>query len=134
MGASTGGIGALNSVLQRPDVFSASAGLSTHVATGQGLVPEYLADNPPDPARVRLYMDHGDLGVDLDWDYARYQSQIDAVMAQAGFTQANYDSRVFPGTGHGEAYWSERMSLPLAFLLNGSAPDGGVRAMPGKGR
>lgn len=127
MGISTGGIAVLNSVMLYPDVFSASAGMSTHIATGQGLVPEYIKGRVPNPARVRVYTDHGDQGLDLDWDYAKYATQLDAHFRAAGHTDATYDSRIFPGTGHSETFWADRLEVPLRFLLNGESIEGGVR-------
>ena len=118
MGASTGGLITAYALMEYPDVFSRSAGLSTHVGSAEGAFVDYLEANPPDPARSAMYFDYGDQGVDADWDYPAYHARIDAALRSAGFAPGpDYVNRLYPGTGHGEAYWQARMHAPLLFLL-----------------
>ena len=118
LGASTGGLVTAYAAMEYPDVFSASAGLSTHVGSAGGAFVDYLEANPPDPEQLRMYFDYGDQGVDAEWDYPAYHARIDAALQDAGFAPGpGYVNRLYPGTGHGEAYWSARMDAPLTFLL-----------------
>ena len=56
--------------------------------------------------------------MDGEWDYPAYHQRIDAAMRSAGFEAGeHYVNRFYPGTGHGERYWSERLETPLLFLL-----------------
>ena len=121
MGASTGGLASAYAAIERPDVFGASAGLSTHVGSAEGAFVDWLERNPPDPSRTRLYFDYGNQGIDADWNYSAYHRRIDMALRKAGYGEG-YTNRLHPGTGHGEAFWSERMAEPLIFLLG--APDG----------
>lgn len=103
-----------------PQVFGGAGCLSTHWVPGDGLVVGWLADGAtPAPApHHRLYFDHGTEG--LDADYGPYQQRVDALMAAAGWREGpggNYTTRVFPGAGHNEAAWRERLPEVLAWLL-----------------
>jgi enterochelin esterase-like enzyme len=122
MGSSMGGLISVYALCEHPQVFGAAAGLSTHwIGTFEpnedmpraGLA--YLRDHLPDPATHRLYQDHGT--TELDALYPPYQPPVDALVRARGYTDASYLSRVFPGTGHNENAWAERVAIPLAFLF-----------------
>ena len=118
LGASTGGLVTAYALMEYPGVFSRSAGLSTHVGSAEGAFVDYLEANPPDPAQAAMYFDYGDQGVDIDWDYPAFHARIDAALRSAGFEPGpDYVNRLYPGTGHGEAFWQARMDAPLLFLL-----------------
>ena len=122
MGASTGGVAALAGALTHPDVYGGVAGLSSHIASAEGAAVDWIAANPPDPARTRIYLDYGDEGIDAEWDYAAHHARLDAVLTGAGYAEGGgYVNRRVPGTGHGERFWKARMDVPLLFLL-GSTP------------
>jgi len=38
------------------------------------------------------------------------------MMHEGGYTARNYETRVFPGAGHDEGAWAERLEIPLAFV------------------
>ena len=117
MGASTSGLIAAYALMEYPDTFGASAGLSTHVGSAEGAFVDYLEANPPAPS-ARIYFDYGDQGIDADWDYPAYHARIDAALKRAGFQPGpDYTNRLYPGTGHGEAFWRARINAPLLFLL-----------------
>ena len=146
MGSSMGGLISLQALLRHPDVFGGAGCVSTHwpvttnrpllqrvgagdagaqahvTAIGQAWLDEVAARLPP-PGRHRLYMDHGTLN--LDALYAPFQQRMDAIVARAGWKAGSQVmSRVFPGADHNEASWSERVAIPLRFLL---APSGAAR-------
>ena len=124
IGASTGGIGSAYAAVQRPDVFGAGAGLSTHVGSAEGAFVDWLERNPPDPERTRLYFDYGDEGIDAEWNYGPLHRRMDAALREAGYVEGpGYTNRLHPGTGHGELHWSARMADPLLFLLNPRSGD-----------
>lgn len=131
MGSSMGGMISLYALCEYPQVFGGVASLSTHwvgrpSAWGS---PEnlqnaslplaafnYLRQNLPPPGSHRFYMDHGTNN--LDAIYGQYQGFVDAIGKEVGYTVANWQSRVFEGTGHGEVDWSARLDIPLTFLLS----------------
>lgn len=122
MGASMGGLISTYAAIEYPDVFSASAGLSSHVGSARGAAVEWFVANPPDPAQTRLYFDYGDQGVDGEWQYPKYHAELDTGLKVAGYARGlDYVNQFYPGTGHGEQYWAARVKTPLKFLIG--APD-----------
>ncbi|MGX4640750.1 alpha/beta hydrolase [Massilia sp. SYSU DXS3249] len=122
MGASMGGLISVYAMAEYPQVFGGAAGLSTHwPGTGKpnALLPlaayNYLNRKLPAPQGHRLYQDHGDQG--LDALYAPYQRFVDQIVRDAGYTDAHYLSKVYPGEDHNEKAWNRRLEVPLVFLL-----------------
>jgi enterochelin esterase-like enzyme len=120
--SSMGGLISVYGMSEYPQVFGGAAGLSTHWvgshqpnATVALAAFNYLMARLPDPATHRVWQDHGT--VELDAIYAPYQPFIDQVFRERGYTDANYISKVYPGTGHNEPAWAERLAEPLVFLL-----------------
>ncbi len=122
MGSSMGGMVSVYAMSEYPAVFGGAAGLSTHwvgTHTPNAALPlaafNYLRDHLPDPKTHRLYQDHGT--VELDALYAPYQVFVDALVRDAGYTDASYMSRVFEGAGHNEKAWASRLEVPILFLM-----------------
>lgn len=122
MGSSMGGLISLCAMNEYPQVFGGAAGLSTHWVGGpeaNSQLPlaafNYLQGKLADPATHRLYMDRGT--TDLDALYGPYQTFIDQIVKDRGYTAANSMSRVFEGAGHHEKAWAARLEIPLLFLL-----------------
>ena len=116
-----GAVISLYAISEYPQVFGAAACLSTHWLGGfddNDVIPlatfDYLREHLPDPATHRIYMDHGTQG--LDAHYAVHQQFFDLMMHDGGYTARNYETRVFPGAGHDEGAWAERLEIPLAFV------------------
>ncbi|HET7772946.1 MAG TPA: alpha/beta hydrolase-fold protein [Burkholderiaceae bacterium] len=125
MGSSMGGLISVYGMSEHPQVFGGAAGLSTHWVGGfqaNSHIPlaafNYLRDHLADPATHRLYQDHGT--TELDAIYAPYQRFVDEIARDRGYTQANYLSRVFEGTGHNERAWAARLEIPVLFLFGRS--------------
>jgi enterochelin esterase-like enzyme len=128
MGSSMGGLISLYAMAEYPEVFGQAAGLSTHLPMGGVDAPDmearpaavaaafdaYLATTRLNPARNRLYLDHG-TGT-LDAFYPPFFKAFDAMMAQRGWALPHYESRAFFGTEHEENAWAQRLDIPLAFL------------------
>ncbi|HYC98028.1 alpha/beta hydrolase [Brevundimonas sp.] len=136
MGSSMGGLISLYALMRYPLVFGGAGRVSTHwplkiggledpallspwrerlVAAWTGVVREGL---PPVGGHY-LYFDRGDES--LDAFYAEFQSRIDETIRAAGWPSDRFRSLVFPGAGHNEASWNQRLDVPLAFLLSPSA-------------
>ena len=122
MGSSMGGLISLYAVHEYPQVFGGAAGLSTHWVgrheANSALPPaafNYLQAHLLAPGTHRLYMDHG--STELDALYAPYQSFINQIVRDRGYTEAQAMLRVFEGKGHNERDWAERVALPLQFLM-----------------
>jgi enterochelin esterase-like enzyme len=122
MGASMGGLISIYAALEYPHVFGGAAGLSTHWISlhrpNAGLplaLFRYLRQNLKAHPGLRLYQDHGDQ--ELDALYAPYQPFVDVIVREKGFDDAHYQSLQFPGTGHNETAWAQRLHTPLRFLL-----------------
>lgn len=122
MGSSMGGLISVYAMNEYPQVFGGAAGLSTHwVGIGQpnAALPlsayNYLREHLAAPKGHRLYQDHGT--TELDALYGPYQPIVDQIVRDAGYTDANFMTRVFEGTGHNEKAWAARLEIPLLFLL-----------------
>lgn len=127
MGSSMGGLISVYAMSEYPQVFGGAAGLSTHwpgMHKPNATVPlaayNYLSRKLPAPQGHKLYQDHG--GVGLDALYAPYQSFVDQIVRDRGYTDANYISKVYAQDDHNEKAWAARLELPLVFLLGGTRP------------
>lgn len=128
MGSSMGGLISLYAIAEYPEVFGQAAGLSTHLplTNPEGGDAEqraaqvaeafraYFATTRLDPARNRIYIDHGT--ATLDQYYPPYAAAFDAMMAESGWSSPGYESRAFFGAEHEENAWAQRLDIPLAFL------------------
>ena len=122
MGSSMGGLISVYAMNEYPQVFGGSAGLSTHWMGGikaNSAIPlaafNYLRDHLAEPKSHRLYQDHGT--IELDTAYAPYQVFVNEIVRDRGYTDANFMSRVFEGTGHNETAWAQRLDIPILFLM-----------------
>jgi len=128
MGSSMGGLMSLYLIAEYPEVFGQAAGLSTHMPLSDpdgGDADErasevahafrrYLERSGIDPARNRIYVDHGTAM--LDATYPPYFKAFDAMMTELGWNLPSYESRVFFNAEHEENAWAQRLDIPLAFL------------------
>ena len=128
MGSSMGGLISLYAQTEYPDVFGASASLSTHWPSThpEQVKPyrkaimraweDYLQSVNFNPDRSRVYTDQGTEF--LDSFYGPYARDFEAIMKKRGFASpAKFSSQVFPKTTHNEAAWRKRLMTPLRFLL-----------------
>ena len=133
-GSSMGGLASLNALMERPDLFRAAGCLSTHwpvlapqpepqageVPAIEAAIAGWIHDRLGPPAGRRLWLDHGDQG--LDQYYAPFQAVADKALLEAKWVQGqDAVSRAFPGTGHNEASWAARLALTFTFLFKGQA-------------
>jgi predicted alpha/beta superfamily hydrolase len=122
MGSSMGGLISLYALCQYPQVFGGAGCLSTHWVAGEQVLIDHFKETLPRPGAHRLYFDFGT--ETLDAAYEPFQNRMDDVLRSAGYTYArDWLTLKFPGASHNEASWSQRVHIPLKFLLkiNGSA-------------
>ncbi len=121
-GSSMGGLISLYALCEYPEIFSGAACLSSHwiggfdynveIPTG---INEYLKNKLPDPAKHKIYFDHGTVG--LDANYPDFQKLVDSILKQKKYSDQTTLTLVFPGDDHNENCWSARLDRPLIFLL-----------------
>ena len=128
MGSSMGGLISSYAVTKYPEVFGGAGCLSTHSVlyiTNYGAEQEsidaanqcyvdWLKANLK-PNSCKLYMDRGDQT--LDAQYPKYQDRLDKMFKDAGWDDAHYVSKVYPGLSHVEGSWASRLDVPVLFLL-----------------
>lgn len=116
VGSSMGALVSLYALCACPDVFGGAACLSTSWTVGGRVVVPYLRRTIPDPHTHRIYFDYG---VEAHIGrYEFYQRKVDLLFEAAGYARNVHRlTRRFPGAGHTEAAWRERLAVPLRFLL-----------------
>jgi predicted alpha/beta superfamily hydrolase len=122
-GSSMGGLISLYAICEYPEVFGGVVCLSTHwpgiFSVENNPIPDaflaYMNTNLPKPKTHKIYFDYGDKT--LDALYPPLQKKVDELMKNKGFTAKNWSTKFFPGKDHSEKSWSERLGIPLEFLL-----------------
>jgi enterochelin esterase-like enzyme len=122
MGSSMGGLISVYAFNEYPQVFGGAAGLSTHWVGSfepNASIPlgafDYLNEKLAPPQGRRLYLDHGT--ATLDALYGPSQAFVDQIVREHGYADADYMSGVYEGAEHTETAWSNRVDVPLLFLL-----------------
>jgi enterochelin esterase-like enzyme len=123
MGSSMGGLISMYAICEYPEVFGAAACLSTHwpviyTNVNNPIAPAikaYVQEKAPNPKTHRLYFDHGT--ATLDSLYPQHQVEITEILKSAGYDSENLNVFSFEGANHSENAWSERLHIPLEFLL-----------------
>ncbi|MFN6971984.1 MAG: alpha/beta hydrolase [Rheinheimera sp.] len=123
MGSSMGGLISMYALSQYPQVFGGAACLSTHwpgtFSAEDNPIPatflSYMRQHLPAAAQHKIYFDYGDQT--LDAMYPPLQQKVDQLMRQLKYPETLWQTRFFPGTDHSEAAWSQRLHIPLEFLL-----------------
>lgn len=123
MGSSRGAVLSVYAMSEYPEIFGGAAGLSVHWIgkfERNATIPlasfAYLNDHLADPVGHRLYLDRGT--ETLDALYGPSFDFANEVIRERGYNETNYMHRVFPGTDHSETAWSNRLEIPLLFLLS----------------
>ena len=125
MGSSMGGLISWYGLMEYPNEFQGSASLSTHwpgnFESEENPLPSYFVSyietNIERLEQQRVYFDHGTLG--LEMMYPAIQSQVDSLFIARNYPEHNWYSQSFKDTGHTEEAWSQRLHIPLTFLLKG---------------
>ncbi len=123
-GSSMGGLISLYAICEYPEIFGGAACLSTHwpiaYHNDYPVLPhtliDYFAKKLPDPNSHKIYFDYGT--ATLDSLYQPHQRLMDMKMKERGYVQEiNWITRAFSGADHSERAWSQRLDVPLLFLL-----------------
>lgn len=124
MGSSCGGLISSYALCKYPDVFAGAACMSTHSTVSvneanpdQDAIVAYRTylQQQLTPNSCLLYFDRGDRTSDAY--YAAPQDAINQMLWTAGWDEAHFMYRFFPGAAHEEKYWRARLDIPLRFLL-----------------
>lgn len=122
-GSSMGGLISMYAVCEYPKIFGGAICMSTHwpgiFEMENNPIPEafinYLAFNLPRAKNHKIYFDCGDKT--LDALYPPIQNKVDEVMRKKGYSEKNWMTQYFPGQEHSEVAWSQRVEIPLSFML-----------------
>ncbi len=120
MGSSYGGRISTYLVWRHSDVFSKAACLSNAIDdhTCDEVEVNFLSimeDKKDAPSDVMIYSDYGTAEQE---QYAKSHEQLRALFTEAGWTEGKeYMIYIAEGKKHNEADWSERLHIPLEFLL-----------------
>lgn len=122
-GSSMGGLISMYAICEYPNIFGGAVCMSTHwpgiFAVEDNPIPgafiNYLEKHLPSPVSHKIYFDYGDRT--LDAMYPQLQKKVDEVMVSKGFTEKNWISKFFPGDDHSERSWTNRLDIPMLFLL-----------------
>ena len=122
-GSSMGGLISMYAVCEYPKIFGGAICMSTHwpgiFEMENNPIPEafinYLASNLPRAKNHKIYFDCGDKT--LDALYPPIQNKVDEVMRKKGYSEKNWMTQYFPGQEHSEVAWSQRVEIPLSFML-----------------
>ena len=135
MGSSMGGLLSFYLSTRHPETFGGCGCISTHFPLSEAVVAQNFSGaaqpKTPDqtpyierdiakgvllPKGVRLWFDHGTLG--LDASYAPSHARVRQWLLTQGFVEnQDFVIRAFEGADHNEASWRARLDLPLRFLL-----------------
>ena len=123
MGSSMGGLISIYGVTEYPEVLGAAVCMSTHWTGAIGdnadfpiAMKQYLLDNFPRNGDYLLYFDNGDC--DYDSQYLPAYNEMNTLFDFLGYQEGEkLKTGVFQGHSHSEKSWSERVSIPLQFVL-----------------
>ncbi len=123
MGSSMGGLISIYGLSEYSEVFGAAVCMSTHWtgAIGDNIdfptaMKYYLMDRLPRGTDHRLYFDNGDC--DYDSQYLPAYEMMNRLFDFLGYQEGDrLKTGVFQGHSHSEKSWSERVDIPLQFIL-----------------
>lgn len=122
MGSSLGGLISIYALCEYPDVFGGVACLSTAWLDLKDTGIEfplagfnYLKKKLPVWGGHKIYMDYGT--GESDKSYETIQNFIDMIIRGKQFDDARFLSKVYEKDGHNEIAWSNRLNIPVEFLM-----------------
>ncbi len=133
IGSSMGGLSALNSIIEYPEIFGFAGCLSTHwvgIKPSEYLllpfrkkidgdkdttqaIKKYVSANISKIKNHKIYFDHGTVG--LDYLYRKPQNDINQIFLENGMT---FESKVLKGHDHDPVDFGKRFLPSLSYLLN----------------
>ncbi|MGB0452980.1 MAG: alpha/beta hydrolase [Bacteriovoracaceae bacterium] len=115
LGSSYGSIISFTTLWLYPDVFGRAAGLAFHAGFFSNMLFRFLNSVPTLPLDNRIYLDHGDQGMDKFFFRAN-RIFIDELSRRLPKGQFQYFTYKY--TDHTETDWARRLHIPLKFLLD----------------
>ena len=117
LGASLGGLATIYGVMKHPEVFGTALALSTSWPLGGQELIDILVKDLGTPGSVRIYSDCGT--IELDASYFHWHFKFVEAMDKAGWVRdVSYRAELWPGTGHNETWWGQRVEHPINWWLN----------------
>ena len=117
LGASLGGLATIYGVMKHPEVFGTALALSTSWPLGGQELIDILVKDLGKPGSVRIYSDCGT--IELDASYFHWHFKFVEAMDRAGWVRdVSYRAELWPGTGHNETWWGQRVEHPINWWLN----------------
>jgi len=123
MGSSMGGLISIYALSEYPAIFRGAACMSTAWLSQTEPNYEiplvtfgYLKKNMPSANEHKIYMDYGT--GESDKAYEITQSFVDLIANGKEYHEGNYMSKVYNKAEHNEVAWSQRLNVPLEFLLS----------------
>ena len=117
MGSSLGGLATIYGVAKHPEVFGVGLALSSHWPLGGQQMVDLLLEMLPASGQVRIYTDAGTL--DIDADYYPWHFAVAKKFEAMGWQRdVDFRTELWPGTGHKESWWSQRVEHPINWWLN----------------
>jgi hypothetical protein len=117
LGASLGGLASIYGVMKHPEVFGIALGLSTSWPLGGQELIDTVIEGLGKPGSVRIYSDCGT--TELDTSYFQWHFKFVEGMDKAGWERdVSYKAELWPGTGHNESWWGQRVEHPINWWLN----------------
>jgi pimeloyl-ACP methyl ester carboxylesterase len=119
LGASMGGLAALNGMAKNPDLFRTALAFSPHWTTGLNPLVDGLMRSLPPAGKHKLWMSHGTKG--LDANYAPFQERANNIAISLGYKYSkDLATPIFNRTNHNELSWSSYVNQALRFWLKSS--------------
>ncbi len=126
-GSSMGGLISLYAISEYPNIFGGAVCLSTHFmgATSPedvldkfvpNSIKEYFAETIPSPQNHKIFFSYGNKGMPEAY-YKMFQTPIDILMKDKGFTEKNWITKEFEGGEHNAVSWAKQLPIALEFLL-----------------
>ena len=117
LGASLGGLATIYGVMRHPEVFGTALALSTSWPLGGQELIDIAVKELGKPGSVRVYSDCGT--IELDASYFHWHFKFVEAMDKAGWVRdVSYRAELWPGTGHNETWWGQRVEHPINWWLN----------------
>lgn len=118
MGASMGALATLYALGERLDAYGCGLAFSVHWPFGGDALVDGLIDRLPAPGRVRVWMQNGTGGLDVQ--YAPHQTRADARLVARGYVRnRDFVSQVLRRSGHNEWSWARRLPDAIEWWLRG---------------
>ena len=120
IGASRGALSTLYALSKHPEKFHTAIAHSTHWTIGRNPLVKLTIENLPSPGRHRIWMSHGTLG--FDSEYEPFQKYAHELLMEKGYVEnKDFEFTLYPGHAHDEVAWAKQSLESLRNWLNKTA-------------